>query len=411
MNIHFKKIIAIIIIIIIIPIFLTGCTRDARGIENLAYVTGISFDIGKENLIILTFQFADLSSGVQEGSSQPKSSTLVSVDCSSFENGLSMINSYISKKVNLSHCKIIVFSEEIAVTGISNHINDLASNLEVRPDCDILVSKCDGKAFLENSIPSLTNLTARYYEILLNSKDYTGFSNDTPLWKFLAGLKNTTIEPVAVLCGLNRSYINPLVENKSLLDKDVSYKAGEMPLSGKTLSQYSGLAVFSHDKMVGELTPIECISYLMLTNSLETCDISIPNPFEDNSAINLRLELNKNTKNKVKLVNKSPFIETNVYIIASITAVSLSTDYSKLKHINIIEDYVSSYIESNISNLLYKTSKYYKSDVVGFGKNLTYKFLTIDDWKKLNWSDLYKDSFFKVKVETKIKSGSLFIKN
>lgn len=403
------KIIAIIIILTLIPFTLTGC-QDAKGIENLAYVTAIGFDIGEDNLIKLTFQFAKLTSSDQSGSSQPQSSENVTIDCSSFDSGLNIVNSYISKKVNLSHCKIIVFSEEIATMGILEHVNVLASDREIRPDCNVLISKCKAKDFLENSVPTLTNLTPRYYEILLNSKEYTGFSENVPLWKFFINLRNSTEESVAVLCGLNSSYTGYSGEDKNLMDKDVSYKAGETPLSGKTISQNIGLAVFSYDQLVGEMDAIDTVSYLMLTNDLDSCNISVPNPFENNSIINVKLELKKRTKNNVELINGSPFIESNIYLNGSITSISLNTDDSKTETLSTIEEYIESYVAYNVKSLLYKTAKYFKSDIVGFGKKIVNNYLTIDEWKSLNWAALYKNSFFNVNVEVTINPSSLFVK-
>lgn len=403
-----KKIISIIIVLTLIPFTLTGC-QDAEGIENLAYVTAIGFDIGEDNLIKVSFQFAKLTSSEQSGSSQPQNSEIVTIDCSSFDSGLNIVNSYISKKVNLSHCKVIVFSEDIAVTGILEHVNVLAADREIRPDCNVLVSKCKAKDFLENSVPTLTNLTPRYYEILLNSKEYTGFSENVPLWEFFINLRNTTEESVAILCGLNVSSIG--ISNTNLMDKDVNYKAGETPLTGKTISQNMGLAVFSHDKLVGELNAIECISYLILTSNLDSCNISVPNPFENNSTINVKLELKKKTKNNVELVNGSPFIGSNIYLNGSITSISLNTDDSKTETLSTIEEYIESYVSYNIKSLLYKTAKDFKADIIGFGKNIVYDYLTIEEWKALNWSNLYKDSFFNVNVEVTINPSSLFIKD
>lgn len=405
----FKKTISIIIILTIIPFTLTGCA-DTEGVENLAYVTAIGFDISEKNMITLTFQFAKLISTDQTGSSQPQSSEVVTIDCASFDSGLAIINSYISKKVSLSHCKIVVFSEAFAANGISTQIITLTSNTEVRPDCSVFISKSLAKDFLKNSVPTLTNLTPRYYEILINSKEYTGFSDNIPLWKFYINLKSHHTEAIAVLCGLNGSYLDSTNSSINLMEKDVNYKAGETPLIGKTVSQDMGLAVFSKDKLVGELNAIECISYLILTNALETCNISIPDPFENNSTINIRLELRRKTKNDVQLVNNSPYIQSNIYLSGSLTFTSLNSNYSKVEHLNTIEEYVESYLESNLSQFLYKTSKYFKADIVGFGQKIIPRYLTSSDWQNLKWTSLYKDSFFNVDVNVLVKSSSLFVR-
>lgn len=410
MKTNFKKIIALTIILTLIPFTLTGC-QDAVGIENLAYVTAIGFDIGENNLITLTFQFAKLISTDQSGSSQPQSSELISIDCASFDAGLAIVNSYVSKKVNLAHCKIIVFSEEFAVNGIATQINTLTSNIEIRPDCSILISKSDAKEFLKDSEPTLTNLTPRYYEILLTSREYTGYSDNAPLWKFFINLRSDSTEAIAVLSGLNASETTKKNKSTNLLDKDVTYSAGETPLTGETLTQDMGIAVFSNDKMVGELNAIECISYLILTNTLETCNLSIPDPFQNNSTINIRLELREKTDNKVYLSNGSPYIRSQIQLDGSITSINLNSDYSKIDHLRTIEEYAESYIKSHINTFLYKTSKYFKSDIVGFGKEIIHNYLTTNDWKNVKWQSLYKNSFFDVDVDVTIKSGSLFVKN
>lgn len=408
MKMLIKKIIALIIILSILLFTLAGC-GDADGVENLAYVTAIGFDISENDIMTLTFQFAKLISTDQSGSSQPQSSELVTIDCSSFDSGLAIVNSYISKKVSLSHCKIIIFSEAFAVNGISKELNTLAANTEVRPDCNVFISKCLAKDLLENSIPTLTNLTPRFFEILVNSKEYTGFSDNTPLWKFYINLKSDNIDATTVLCGLNDTYLNSS-NNSNLMEKDVNYKAGEAPLTGKTLSENMGLAVFSQDRLIGELSGIECIAYLILSNSLETCNISIPDPFTNNSTLNIKLELRKRTNNDVNLVNNSPYIYSKVYLRGYITSMNLNSDTSKVDHINTIEKYAESYIQSILSQFLYKTSKEFGADIVGFGKKVVPKYLKLSDWKSINWNSLYKNSFFNVDVDVLIQASSLSIK-
>ena len=109
----------LLIIILTLPICLTGCSQQEKenSIEDLAYVIAIGIDKGENNLIKLSLQFATPSSSPPSssgGSSSSSESTISSADCSSIDSGINLINSYISKKINLSHCKAVVFSEEIA---------------------------------------------------------------------------------------------------------------------------------------------------------------------------------------------------------------------------------------------------------------------------------------------------------
>ena len=169
MNYKVQKFFAIFILAVLLVVA-SSSYYGIQGIDNLAYVVAIGLDAGKDNNIKLSLQISvpNGGEGGSSSSSQSSSSLVNTIECSSISTGIALFNSYLGKEVNLSHCKIIVFSEEIAVTGILEHVSVLASDREIRPDCNVLVSKCKAKDFLENSIPTLTNLTPRYYEILLN---------------------------------------------------------------------------------------------------------------------------------------------------------------------------------------------------------------------------------------------------
>ena len=116
----FNKIIAILLILVLCLPFLTGC-YDAVSIETLAYVIAVGIDKGENNNLKLSFQIAALSNASSSdggSSSQYKSASVISVDCSTIDHGINLINSYISKKINLSHCKAIIISEDLAYDGL-----------------------------------------------------------------------------------------------------------------------------------------------------------------------------------------------------------------------------------------------------------------------------------------------------
>ena len=191
----------ILIFILLFSLFyLTGC-YDARGIETLAYAVALGIDKGDNDTIKLTIQFAvPTSAGSTSASSaQASASTVVDVECSTIDAGISLINSYISKKVNLSHCKAIVISETLAYEGIEDYIYSLVNNVEIRPDCYLIISRCDAYYYLDNSTPTLESVAARYYELILNSSEYTGFTDSIHLFDFYNNILSTTSQPVAIL--------------------------------------------------------------------------------------------------------------------------------------------------------------------------------------------------------------------
>jgi len=73
---------------------------------------------GETSDLKVSFQFSIPSkngSGESSGGSSDSSDTVIdTIESASVESAISLANGYISKKVNLSHCKVLVISEEIA---------------------------------------------------------------------------------------------------------------------------------------------------------------------------------------------------------------------------------------------------------------------------------------------------------
>lgn len=193
------KYIFLILILLFSLVCLSGC-YDSRGIETLAYVVALGIDKSNNNTIRLTLQFAvPTSSDSSSSSSQSSSSTIIDVECTTIDSGISLVNSYISKKVNLSHCKALVISETLACEGVADYIYALVNNVEFRSDCYVVISRCDAYYFLSNSTPTLESVPARYYELIPNSSEYTGFTQSVHLSDFYKNVLSTTAQPVAIL--------------------------------------------------------------------------------------------------------------------------------------------------------------------------------------------------------------------
>lgn len=406
------KIVCLILVLTVSSLSLTGC-YSTRGVETLAYAVAIGIDKGDgNNKLKVTLQLAVLSDSSSDGggTTQSQKSTITSVDCSSIDTGISLINSYISKKVNLSHCKAIIFSEEFAYGGLSEEIFTFVNNLEVRPNCNIIISRCKALDYLENVQPTLESVSARYYELILNSSEYTAYSQNITLKDFYNSLLNSSSSPCAILGGVNNKSTQELYASSSIYNSEGSYKADETPIISPNGIENMGLAVFSGDKLVGELDGSQTLSHLLVTNNLKSAVISIPNPYSQTSVISIYITQTKKTKTSLKFLNNYPYITCNISITGNILSLEEGLDYSNEDVIKTIEEYTNSYLEQNILSYLYKTSKEYKTDIAGLGKYELKNHLTWKDWANSNWASNYQNSFFTVTVNSTIQSGQLFTK-
>ena len=362
--------------------------------------------------IKLSLQLATLNSNSSDssGSSQSENSVLETVECSTIDSGINLINSYISKKVNLSHCKAIVISESLATEGISSYLYTIINNIEIRPDCNIIISKCNASDFLKHSKPTLESVSARYYELVLNSSEYTGYLEDMSLSNFYSHLLSPTSETHAILGGINSKETHKTNSNLPSYNVSGSYKAGETPIESNASIENIGIAVFKNDKLVGELNAGETLCHLIVTSKLNSSIISIPSPFNDGDSLSINLTLSKPTHKTLQLVNGTPFINCKINVTANVLSMDKGFDYTNLENIKVIQNYFDNYLKENILSCLYKTSKEFKSDIFDFGSLAIKNYTTIKDFEKSDWLNNYENSFFNVEINSTIQFGQLYTK-
>lgn len=160
-------------------------------------------DVGTTSDLKVSFQFSIPSkNGAGEsssGSSDSSDTVIDTIEAPSVEAAISLANGFISKKLNLSHCKVLVISEEVAKSGISDIVYTLVNNVEFRPDCNVIVSRSSAYAFLSESQSKLESITSKYYEIIAASNKNTGYTVNITISDVFNRISDTYGEPCAIL--------------------------------------------------------------------------------------------------------------------------------------------------------------------------------------------------------------------
>ncbi len=409
-----KKILVVLLIIALL--FFAGTNSSSiNTIDDLAYVVALGFDKGSNGLLKMSFQIAipsSSSSGSSKSSSSSQSSSSITntIECNTIESGINLIDSYVSKKINLSHCKVLVFSEELASTGIANYVYSLMNNIEIRPTCNVIISQCNADYFLTNSSPMLEQLSARYYEIAKNSEKNTGYTETIKLKDFFSDLNDSFTEPYAILGNISSADSSGFSSGTNQIYNldDSSYSLNNESNSSDKNVETLAIAAFKDGKIVGELDEIESICHLIIINKLKNATISIPSPFEDSKYISLNL-YNSKCKNTVEIINGNPYIECNISINCKVMTSTSNSNYLTPENSKKIEDFANSYIKSHIDDYLYKTSKEFDSDISSFGKYAVKNFSNWNDWVNYGWINNYRNAFFKTTVNTNLNSSYLII--
>ena len=127
--------------------------------------------------------------------------------------------------------------------GVSDVIYTLVTNVQIRPDCNIIISRCNASEYLEQASPIFESNPANYYELILNSSEYSGYVADIFLYDFYSSILSTSSEPCAILGGINVEDTHTQ-DNNNTSSLDGNYKAGQTPITSKNKVETIGSAVF-----------------------------------------------------------------------------------------------------------------------------------------------------------------------
>lgn len=393
-----KNCIKSIFIIILISIFIYAFSSSytSHSIENLAYVVAMGIDKSDNDTdkMKVSFQFIKIAALSDSSSSGESDTVLAEVYADSIHNAINLMNTYIGKEVNLTHCDVIVFSEDFAKDGLSTEIYSLMNNEQLRPSTNIVICKDNASAYIESSKPNIEKIVTKYYDTFSITSAFTGFSQDISLGKFYNNLSCSTCNNTAIL-------------GETISEEDSPSSVG---IKGERGTQNVGIAVFKKDSLVGKLSPLETICHLLITNDIKSCIISFPYEQSENKIIDLSLSPSKKTKISVDTSKEFPDIKIELYASANILTIDNNSDYTNPTELEKISSSAEKYLNEIVSNYLSKISKELNSDIDGFAKYAVTHFLTTDDWNNYKWDEKFKDSTFSVNANVNVSSSLLLTK-
>lgn len=399
------KIIAIIFIFLLLP----GC-YDPRELDDLAYVIAIGIDKGDKKALKVTFQIAIPVNIAGEGSSTGKeTSTLLTVDADTVYGAVSEANTEISKEINLSQNKMIVYCEEISKEGLEGYINPFVTNKEIRPRTSIVVCKSKAEDFLKTITPVLEPNPARYLDLMLSSHSYSGLNIGTELVDFYWNVQSKYTQPIAILADTKEnivSFDNDKTENSDSSSQGEASDSEKSKIAENSTPVFEGIAAFSGTKLVGELIGEEVIPHLILTNTLAPVNFEIPDINDNTKKSVVVISQKKRPQIDLKLDNNIPKIKITCDIFAQLLTTATPTNFyesdNRYKQAKAIEkkltDLINSYLEK---------TKELKTDITSFGKLLRPQYLTIEELEKINWHEIYPNSEFDVTVNVNLDASQI----
>ena len=399
-----------------------SASYNSQNIDRLDYVIAIGIDKSPDNTNLqVSFEFTDLGAFSESDSEQGSKPIIDTVVAPSISASINLMNAYAGKQVNLSHCKVVVFSEDVARDGILEEVTYLMNFPQIRPTTNIIIASNKAKDYIENSTSSLEGILTKYYNLFPTSAEYTGYTSNILLSRFYQNLTSDESGAVAIL-GTKSKSAN---KNSSSQEEDTSNSTkqevsnntslesiatGENIVEGDRGTENIGLAVFNKDKYIGNLSAIETLCYTLIKEEVDNFSVCIDHPTNPDKKIDVSVSSLEPNNVKVDISKDNPIITIKLNLTAKALTGQNSLDFSDKDTLNSVNSALKEFLTSKMKDFLYKTSKEYGCDINGFYRLVKQKFLTIPEYDNYNWEEMYKKADFNVEIDSDVIS-SFFVQN
>ncbi|MFJ7737463.1 Ger(x)C family spore germination protein [Lysinibacillus sp. NPDC097287] len=295
------------------------------------------------------------------------------------------------RKPYFSHLQIIVIGEELASEGISPIIDFLARDHEIRNDFNVIMAnKTTAKAVL-NVLTSIEKIPAqKMANSIKNSEKYWGSTRSVNIDEIITALRNDGNSPVL-------SVIEVIGDQKIGIDM-----ANVERIDTPVFLEFTGLAVFQQDRLMGVLSEEESKSFNILNDNINNTIevISCPNEGELSTEI-----INSKTKIKGKIQNGTPKINVSIDIDQNVSEVNCTINLAENETIPMINEKTSKLIKGEVEKVLHTMQQKYQVDNLGFNEVLHRE--NPKEWKKIkdDWSTLFPE--LEVIVEVNVSTRGL----
>ena len=431
-----KRISIILVLIFISCLFLSGCTKDSREIDDQVYSLVIGCDKGICNKIRLTVQFPVYkaagsnssgndknSNGSANGASNNGNTLFETVEASSILEGINLLGSATTRRISLVHTKTIIISEAVAKEGIEDFLAPIARFREVRRIMQVVICRGSAEEFIRNNNTLIGESTAKAMELASTQANYSGYFPEQSFQDFYTGVISPYKQSYAIYAGLNEfKKLKPLDKSGSLpLDSDEIFSSmlktqynlppGEMPRSGNRKIEFMGVAIFNGSKMVGTLNAYETRYLLMVEGKFQRGYFTMEDEQSKNDAIVVDLRLGRRPKIATHFNEGIPIINVKLNIEADIGAIQSRIPYEKLDRIEDLNKSIEQLVQRGVSDVIRKTQQEYNTDVFGFGKRVARNFYTVTEFEEYNWLKHYKDAKINVEVEANVRRTGIMSKS
>ena len=368
-------------------LLLTGCSYGTD-VDGQSFVIAVGIDKGEVYPLRLTFVFANPSgsSGEDKSPSAPSPDS-VTVEAPTVFSAVKKLDAIKSKEINLTHTKIVIFSEETAKDGIGDFLSGFASSRDFRPNTYVCVAKGEAQEYLSSVKPSQEEFIEKYYDHIMQ-KVVSDKVNEAYLYYLFFNVSNKFSGSLVPLVGVNKNELPekpyPLYTNND----DFSYeaRAGDIIRDAENKAEILGSAILRNDKMVGTLGSFDTDLSRIICGEYYPRNYSITYPGKSDY---VTIRLIQQAKPDISSEIKNDNAEIDITVPVSIEYVDAGKIGNNGKKSDEFCSFLEKELEYEAEKLISNAQNRYRSDFLGLGDSLKYHFPDMTAWDKFRWEDKF----------------------
>ncbi|MBM7585628.1 spore germination protein KC [Bacillus pakistanensis] len=295
------------------------------------------------------------------------------------------------RKIYAAHLRMVVIGSEMATEGISEVLDLLSRDQELRTDFYFAIAK-DARA--EDVLKVLTPL-----EDIPSNKLFSSLETSEKAWAPSATMTLDQLIMELVSKGIEAKLTGIAIHGDPSTGQKQENIEQIVPL---TQLEYQGLAIFKRDKLIGWLNESESKGLHYALGKVKSTIVTISCPKEEGSAGVEVLETKTDLKATIK--DGQPQGNIKIQVEGNVAEVGCKgLDITQTKKIAELEKRTEKNIKDKIKKALKVTQNEYEADAFGFGEAIHRS--NPEYWKKNkdDWNQLFTEMPVKVDIDVKIR--------
>ncbi|NLV16787.1 MAG: Ger(x)C family spore germination protein [Syntrophomonadaceae bacterium] len=392
----------VILVCLLLPCLLCcGCRTAGFDIEELGFVQISAFDRTDDGLIQVSVQIAKpfaITSSAGPPIDEKPYWTVSSTGQTCYQ-AIRNLSTQSPRIIFWGHNRLTLLGENMAKSGVSEVLDLLQRNHEVRSSMDVMS--------VRNA--SIDEVMATMFE--LERQPVKGFFG--LLWSIQR--RNSTSFPQSVL-ELSRKIetegMEPVIPSVEVVNRSDEETAAPGQLREEVVMdsvRINGMAAFKEDKLVGWLADRESRGVLWVLGKAQRGILVIRDPRDDNNLISIRIGASS-SKIVPEIVDDRPVIR--VVVEAEGDPLEIDGDASFLHHPEIwasMERRMAAVIRNEIQMALTAGQQQFQSDIFGFGRAFYSKYP--HEWQliKDNWDNIFPTLEVQLDIIANLKEPGLTV--